>query len=136
MIKNKRGFTSIELMIVLVISAILLIAFAVSRKSQIRAAYLRESDVFITDIVNKQRLAYQAANISQFFNVPKSSYAVVGGLEIVDGRKYLYFDNFEVRTQDATKASQFEIYVYGKDGTEAEGVVVKMKYDDGQLTPI
>ncbi|MCL1971395.1 MAG: type II secretion system GspH family protein [Endomicrobia bacterium] len=134
MLKNKRGFTSVEIMIVLVISAILLIVFAISRKSQIKAAYLREADILITDIVNKQKIAYFSRNLSSYENIPSTSYHLVGGLEVVDARKYLYFQNFEV--VDATTAT-FVMNIYGKPGTEAAGVTVSMKYDsDGQLVPI
>ena len=134
MLKDKRGFTSIEIMIVLVISAILLIVFAISRKSQIRAAYLREADIIITDIVNKQKIGYYANNLPAFVNItPSTSYAQISGVEVVDTRKYVYFQNFEV--VDAGTAT-FTMLIYGKPGTEASDVIIKMKYDNGRLIPI
>jgi len=132
--KNKRGFTSIEIMIVLVISSILLIIFAVSRKSQIRAAYLREADVLINDIVNKQKLAYEAKNISHFSDVTSvDGFVEIGAGVTVDARRYLYFRDF--KTVEAT-TSTFKIYVYGKDNTEANGVTIQAKYENGQIVPI
>lgn len=134
MIKNKCGFTMIEFLVVLVISSILVVIFAVSRKSQIESAYFREADILITDIVNKEKLAYMAANVSSYFDVlPATDYARIGGLEEVDGRKYLYFREFKVENADS---SSFEITVYGHRDSIAKNVVRKVKYVDGDLIPM
>lgn len=134
MIKNKRGFTSIEVLIVLIISAALIVIWGVSRNSQIRAAYLREADVFITDIINKERIAHNASINATYYDVVRSSLAkIVGGIEVIDGRKYLYFNEFEVT--DATDSS-FIVTVFGKSGSVADGISVKIKYDNGQRIPM
>ncbi|MDR2426921.1 MAG: prepilin-type N-terminal cleavage/methylation domain-containing protein [Endomicrobium sp.] len=133
MIKNKRGFTMIEFIIVLLISSVLIVILSISRRSQIKSTYFREADVLIADIVNKENLAYMAANISTFFNVPLSSYALVGGLEVVDGRKYLYFNSFQVTNADS---SSFIVTVYGNEDSIAKGVVRKVRYQDGDIIPI
>jgi prepilin-type N-terminal cleavage/methylation domain-containing protein len=133
MIKNKCGFTMVECLIVLLISAVLVVILSISRRSQIESAYYREADVLIADIVNKENLAYMAANISTFFNVtPSTSYFRIGGLEVVDGRKYFYFRDFEVT--DANSSS-FVVTVYGREDSIAKGVVRKVIYKDGDILP-
>ena len=128
MINSKHGFTMIEFLIVLVISSILVVIFAVSRKSQIKSTYFREADVLISDIVNKENLAHMAGNKPEFYAFPRTSFIRIGGLETVDGRKYMYFNEFEV--SDAT-ASSFIVTVYGNNN--AKGIKRRAKYQDGDI---
>ena len=134
MMKNKRGFTIIECIVVLVISAALIVIFSISRKSQIESAYFREADVLIADIVNKENLAYMAANVSTFFAVSRTSYALIGGLEIVDGRKYLYFRDFEVDLDPG--GMSFVVTVHGREDSIAKGTKRVVQYQDGNVIPI
>ncbi|MDR1195684.1 MAG: hypothetical protein LBL00_04310 [Endomicrobium sp.] len=134
MIKDKNGFTSLEVLIVLMVSAVLIVIWGVSRRSQISATYLREADVLLSDIINKENIAKDADINAMYSNVSRSSMTkLVGGIEVIDGRKYLYFREFEVTDANA---SSFIATVYGVDGTVAEGATVKIKYENGQKIPI
>ena len=133
---KKAGFTIIEFLIVLVISVVLVVIFSVRRQSQIRVAYLREADILITDIVNKETMVRMIKNEGVFYDVTvPTGYSEIGGIggESVDARRYLYFDKFTITDADE---NSFIITVYGKDRGPAAGVTYKTKYESGVLTPI
>ena len=92
--KNDKGISIIEILIVVVIIVATVGFFAANRKSQLNMAYSTEARALIDDIVEKERVAKAANGVYSAVN--DTNFAVIGNIEPVDASRNMYFRFFKV----------------------------------------
>jgi len=106
MVCNNKGFSVVEIAIVLLLISVLALGFAWSGKQQLELAAYTEARALIQEIVSKQK-AYASKNMGNYKSITaRTDFAALDDTINIDARKNKYFKDF-------TTSSRVE---QGKDG--------------------
>jgi prepilin-type N-terminal cleavage/methylation domain-containing protein len=129
-VHNRKGFTMVELMIVVIIVGILTAVGVPLYIGYVRDSKAASAEMTISTIVRAEKLYRQKHGV--FINVADTDFEGLPennplGIDIRDATQ-----NWTLAVTDVAGAGEtFTVTATGKTGTEYEGIVVELAYDLG-----
>jgi prepilin-type N-terminal cleavage/methylation domain-containing protein len=108
--KNNRGFTRIELLVVILILGILSIIAIPIYKEYAKRAFLSEGDALLLSLQAAEKIYYAEFGAFYEIAVPTSYDKKLG----IDARHNRIFKTYNVRASNGAVPKTYEIIVYGK----------------------
>jgi type IV pilus assembly protein PilE len=128
--KKSKGFTLVELIIVIVIVGILSIVAVPIYRGYTKKAIATEAKALLGSIATSEKVYY--AEFGNYFKVDPTSY--VYELD-VDSRSNKYFNTYEVENKDVGNDKAFTAIVSGMTDGPANGIVLELlAVESGQVT--
>jgi len=113
-----------EILVVMLILMLTTTMWSMSRRHQLRVAYLAESEVLRKDIINKENIVFAA--IGTYAAVALTGVGNIGGIEMVNASQNSYFRTFLV---NGITNTGFLVTMYGAANSPAAGITVTYDYD-------
>lgn len=128
--KKTKGFTLVELIIVIVIVGILSIVAVPIYRGYTKKAIATEAKALLGSIATSEKVYY--AEFGEYFTVVQTSY--IKELD-VDARSNKYFNTYSVSASTVAGNKAFTAYVYPSTGSAATGITLTMyAIEDGKVT--